>query len=240
MRVTTRLFTGLGAGLVGLALTAGPAFAHVSANPGDATAGKSTNQQFKIGHGCDGSPTTKVTFFIPEGVVGVKPEVEPGWTIEAKVGAITPYDSHGETISEGVKELTFVAGTPLPDDQVTFFGLSMTMPDKAGETIHIPVVQTCRQGELRWIDIPVEGQEEPEHPAPGIELLAAEAGSDGHGAAAGDSAEGEAAAEGEDASAVQSGTVADNDNTLALIALVVAVAGLLTGGASLALARKKS
>lgn len=243
MRVITRLPVALGAGVLGLALTAGPAFAHVSANPGDAAAGKSTYQQFKVGHGCDGSPTTKVTFFIPDGVVSVKPEVEPGWTIATKVGPITPFDNHGETVSEGVKELTFTADTPLPDEQVTFFGISMTMPDKAGETIHIPVVQACQQGEIRWIEIPVAGQEEPEHPAPGVKLMAAASEADDHGAnptATDEKAEGEAAAtDGEDASAVQPGRVADDSNTLAVIAMVVAIAGLLTGGASLALARKR-
>ncbi|MGH9041487.1 MAG: YcnI family protein [Acidimicrobiia bacterium] len=241
MRVTTRLPAALGAGLLGLALTAGPAFAHVSANPGEATAGKSTYQQFKVGHGCDGSPTTKVTFFIPEGVVSVKPEVEPGWKSSTTVGPITPFDNHGETVSEGVKELTFTADTPLPDDQVTFFGLSMTMPDKAGETISIPVVQACQQGEIRWIEIPVEGQEEPELPAPGIKLVAAEAGEDDHGAATENGTEGEqTATEGEDAAAVQAGRVDDGGDTLAIIALIVGAAGLLTGGYSLVALRKKA
>ncbi|MGH8991982.1 MAG: YcnI family protein [Acidimicrobiia bacterium] len=243
MRVITRLSVAIGAGAVGLALTAAPAFAHVSTSPGEAMAGKSTYQQFKIGHGCEGSPTTKVTFFIPEGVVGVKPEVEPGWKIETKLGAITPYDSHGETIAEGVKEIAFTAATPLPDDQVTFFGVSMTMPDKAGETISIPVVQTCQQGETRWIDIPVEGQEEPEHPAPGIRLVAATAEDDDHGAApaADEKTEGgQTATDGEDAAAVQAGRVEDGGDTLAIIALIVGAAGLLTGGYSLVALRKRA
>ena len=244
MRVVTRLPAAVGAGVLGLALTAGPAFTHVSANPGEATAGKSTYHQFKVGHGCDGSPTTRVTFFIPDGVVSVKPEVEPGWAIATKVGPITPFDNHGETVSEGVKELTFSAEAPLPDDQVTFFGISMTMPDKAGETIHIPVVQACQQGETRWIEIPVEGQEEPEHPAPGIKLVAAAAEGAGHDAAPADTAggtEGEAAAtDSDDAAAVQEGRVEDGGDTLALIALVVGVAGLLTGGYSVLAMRKRA
>lgn len=234
-----RLSVAIGAGALGLALTAAPAFAHVSAIPGEATAGKSTNQQFKVGHGCDGSPTTKVTIFIPDGVVSVKPEIEPGWTISSTIGPITPFDNHGETVSEGVKELTFTADTPLPDDRVTFFGLSMTMPDKAGETISIPVVQTCQQGETRWIEIPVEGQEEPELPAPGIKLVAAEATEDDHGAE--DKTEGEqTATDGDDAAAVQAGRVADGGDTLAIIALIIGAAGFLTGGFSLITLRKKA
>ncbi len=238
MRVTTRLPGVLGAAVLGLALTAGPAFAHVSATPDEAPAGATAYEQFKVGHGCEGSPTTKVTIFIPDGVVSVKPEVEPGWTLETKVGAITPFDNHGETVSEGVKEITFTAEAPLPDDQMTLFGVSMKMPDKAGETMWFPVVQVCEKGETRWIDIPVEGQEEPEHPAPGIKLTAA--GAEEHDAAP-TGTEGEAAStEGEDAAAVQAGRVEDGNDTLAIIALVIGALGLLTGGYSLVLLRKRA
>lgn len=241
MRVTTRLSAVVGAAVLGLYLTAGPAFAHVSATPDEAPAGGTAYEQFKVGHGCEGSPTTKVTIFIPDGVVSVKPEVEPGWKLETKVGAITPFDNHGETVSEGVKEITFTAETPLPDDQMTLFGVSMKMPDKAGETISFPVVQICEKGETRWIDIPVEGQDEPEHPAPGIKLTAA--GADEHEAAAGteEKTRGEAAStEGEDAAAVQAGRVEDGNDTLAIIALVIGALGFLTGGYSLVLLRKRA
>jgi uncharacterized protein YcnI len=242
MRITTRLCAVLGAGVLGLALSAGPAFAHVSANPGEAPAGGYTYHQFRVGHGCEASPTTKVTIFIPDGVVSVKPEVEPGWKSATVIGAITPYDNHGETISEGVKEVSFTATTPLPDDQMTQFGISMKMPDKANETLWFPTVQVCQAGETRWIDIPVEGQEEPETPAPGITLTAA--GADEHDEAAtptDDKTGGEVAStDGEDAAAVQAGSVDGGNDTLAIVALVVGALGLLTGGYSVAQLRKRA
>ena len=246
MRVTTRLSVVLGVSALGLALSAGPALAHVTANPGEAAAGGYTYHQFRVGHGCEASPTTKVTIFIPDGVISVKPEVEPGWKSATVIGAITPYDNHGETISEGVKEVSFTAAAPLPDDQMTQFGVSMKMPDKAGETLWFPVVQVCQTGETRWIDIAVEGQEEPETPAPGIKLTAA--GGDAHGAAATETAEkagtekteGEAAStDGEDAAAVQAGRVDDGNDTLAIVALVLGALGLLTGGYSLVTVRRR-
>jgi uncharacterized protein YcnI len=241
MRARTRLSVALGAGALGLALSAAPALAHVTANPDEAPAGGYTYSQFRVGHGCEGSPTTKVTIFIPDGVVSVKPEIEPGWQVETKIGAITPYDNHGEQVTEGVKEVSFTADTPLPDDRMTQFGISMKMPDKAGTTLSFPVVQICQQGELRWIDLPVEGQEEPEHPAPGIKLEAADLAEDGHaaGTATATKTEGEAAAtDGEDAAAVQEGRVKDRNDTLAIVALVVGGAGLLAGGWSLVTLRR--
>ena len=240
MRVI-RISLALGAGAIGLALSASPALAHVSTNPGQAAAGGYSYHQFRVGHGCESSPTTKVTIFIPDGVVSVKPEIEPGWTAATVKGPITPYDNHGETISEGVKEVSFTASTPLPDDQMTQFGISMKLPEKAGETLWFPVVQTCQQGETRWIDIPVKGQEEPETPAPGIELTAAEG--DGHGSTEAktgtESETAGASTEGEEA-AVQTGRVEDDSNTLAIVALMVGAVGLVTGGYSLMALRRRA
>ena len=63
----------------------------------------------------------------------------------------------------------------------------MKLPDKPGETIYFPVVQTCESGEVAWIEIPEEGADEPEHPAPGITLTAAVAdGSDEYAEPSGD------------------------------------------------------
>jgi hypothetical protein len=87
----------------------------------------------------------------------------------------------------------------------------------------------------------VEGQEEPEHPAPGIKLEAADLAEDGHaaGTATATKTEGEAAAtDGEDAAAVQEGRVKDRNDTLAIVALVVGGAGLLAGGWSLVTLRR--
>jgi Uncharacterized protein conserved in bacteria len=236
-----RISVVLGAGALGLALSAGPAFAHVTANPGEATSGGYTYHQFRVGHGCEGSPTTKVTVHIPDGVVSVKPEVEPGWKVATVKGPITPYDNHGETVTEGVKEVSFTAEAPLPDDQMTQFGISMKMPDKAGDTLWFPVVQQCQTGELRWIDIPVAGQDEPEQPAPGIKLVAAASEGEATAADAHDEAASQAdPTTGEEAAAVQAGRVKDDSDTLAIVALVVGIAGLLTGGYSLKTTRRRS
>jgi uncharacterized protein YcnI len=179
-----------------LALLAAPAAAHVTANPSQGPSGSYFFTEFSVGHGCDGSPTTAVSVQIPPGVVSVTPEVEPGWEIETVTG---PYDEpvelHGEEITEGVVEVTWTGG-PLPDERLTRFGLSMKLPEgDPGETLYFPVVQQCSDGETRWIQIPEEGGEEPDEPAPGIVLTAA---SGGHGDEAAD-ADGEDSADAEPA-----------------------------------------
>jgi uncharacterized protein YcnI len=224
-----------GASALGL-LIAAPASAHVTANPREAAANGYTKHDFRVGHGCDGSPTTKVAIQIPDGVISVKPQVVPGWTIAVTKGPITPYESEGQTISEGVKEVSWTGG-PLPDEHMLEFGLSMKMPDKEGETLYFPTVQTCQQGEHRWITIPVEGQEEPDEPAPAIKLTAAapEHGSAGAKDASGGSEEQAGAIQDEAASASgSSGT-----DGLTIIALILAIAGVLLGGGALGMAARR-
>ena len=46
--------------------------------------------------------------------------------------------------------------------------------------VYFPIVQECAVGVHRWISIPVEGQPEPDEPAPGVTVLPAEEGG-GHG-----------------------------------------------------------
>jgi uncharacterized protein YcnI len=226
MKPFARIPAVLAAVSIGVLSATAPAFAHVTANPGEATAGGYTYHAFRVGHGCEGSPTTKVALGIPDGVVSVKPQEVAGWKIDIIMGPITPYDSHGQAVSEGVKEVLWTGG-PLPDNHMQQFGLSMKMPDKPGETIYFPVVQTCQQGVTRWIELPGSGQGEPELPAAAVKLLA-EAAED---AAPGDPAK---AGTTSDAPAItQTGQAKDDDsNTLSMAALVIGSAGVLIGGVS--------
>ncbi len=168
--------------IAALTLLAGPAFAHVTANPGEAEAGGFARFAFRVSHGCDGSPTTALSIQIPDGMTSVKPEFIPGWEVETVIGELAePVESHGETITEGVREVTWAGGPPIPDDQFFEFGLSARMPDgEPGDVVYFPNVQTCEQGETAWIQIPAEGEDghDLDEPAPGVTLVAAE---DGHG-----------------------------------------------------------
>jgi periplasmic copper chaperone A len=161
--------------LAAAALVLAPAAAaHVTANPPSGVAGEFTKIDFRVGHGCEESPTTSLTVRVPEGVTFVAPEIVPGWRASVTTAKFAePITVFGEQITEGVRTITWRGG-PLPDGYMTDFGVSMRLAEGAGKTLYFPAVQRCQQGVHRWITIPVEGQEEPDEPAPGVELIAAE------------------------------------------------------------------
>lgn len=165
-----------------LLLLAAPASAHITANPGQATAGERAEIGLRVSHGCDGSPTTTLSVQIPETVAAVTPEFVPGWTVDTTMGPLAePVEVHGETVSEGIREVTWSGGETIPDGLFFDFGLSVQMPDTPGETLYFPVVQTCESGEAQWIEIPADGEDghDLESPAPAVELVAADAAAEG-------------------------------------------------------------
>src|SRR5471032_653967 len=58
------------------------AMAHVTLTEPQAKPGAHYLAHFKVGHGCDGSPTTALSITIPEGVSHVEPQAKPGWKAE--------------------------------------------------------------------------------------------------------------------------------------------------------------
>ena len=157
-----------------LLLAAGTAHAHVTANPNEAPADSYFRTAFRVGHGCAGAATTAVRVKIPDGVLAVKPQVKPGWSIEIKMRKLEkPAElGHGRTVSETVDEIAWRGG-PLPDAHFDEFGLSMRLPAQAGNTLYFPFVQECEQGVHRWIEIPAQGQkwDDLREPAPFIRLI---------------------------------------------------------------------
>jgi len=212
-----------------LLLLAAPALAHVTVNPGQATAGEQTTIALRVSHGCDGSGTTAISVQIPDTVASVTPEFLPGWTVDTTTGPLAePVEQHGETVTEGIREVTWSGGTAIPDGLYFEFGLSVRMPDTPGETLYFPVVQTCESGETQWIEIPAEGEDghDLESPAPAVELVAADAtaGTDGHGAA--DEGGSEAAMGSEPVATAELATAEGDSGGSGLMVAAIVAAGL--------------
>ena len=135
-------------------------FAHVVLLDGAALAGTSYRAAFRVGHGCEGSPTTAITVTIPAGFTGAQPMPKAGWKLQTTVGPLTtPYTSHGKTYTEGVQEITWTAKTAedaLPADYYDEFILRGTTPAKPGP-LWFKVVQTCTKGTNAWVEIPASG-----------------------------------------------------------------------------------
>lgn len=145
---------------------------HVTLEPKTAHAGGYAKLVFRVPHGCDGSDTTKITVQIPKGAVSVKPQVHPGWKISLKkIKLEKPLTSHGKSISESVSEVSWSGGV-LPDEFMDEFGISLKLPDGAGEKLFFPVSQKCKKGLTEWNQIatPEHKGHHLEYPAPYLTL----------------------------------------------------------------------
>ena len=109
----------------------------------------------------------------------------------------------------------------MEDGLRTTFDLSVPLPaDAAGQTLEFPVLQTCATGSTAWDQHAVEGEAEPEHPAPSVAVTAAVAGGEqGHAAGA------------TDAEATSAGAAGDD-----VLARVLGVGGLVVGAIGIVLA----
>jgi periplasmic copper chaperone A len=213
--------------------------AHVTANPSTLPAEGYGKIDLSVGHGCEDSPTTSVTVQMPDEVQSATPQVVPGWKITTKEGKLAkPYDSDGEQVTDGVREITWSGGR-LDPHQLEVFGLNVKVSGSAGDNIAFKTVQKCVKGANNWVEIPVEGEEEPPEPAPMVELLAAE---DGQGASGSDAQEQGGQSEEVALQNTSAPTEADDDGAstmLVVIALVVGALGLATGLVALLTARRR-
>ena len=95
-RTLTRLGAPLAAAAAVTLVAAGPASAHVTVSPSDATAGAFTVLTVSVPHGCDGSPTTRIELQIPEQILSVTPTRNPFYEVETKVAELDePADRRG-------------------------------------------------------------------------------------------------------------------------------------------------
>jgi uncharacterized protein YcnI len=221
----------LAVAVVALVAAAPAAGAHVTVNPREATQGGYMKLDVRVPNERDDAGTTSVEFNLPEDVPirSVRVEPVPGWEYEIENRTLDePIDAgEGEPLTEVVSKITWSGGTINPGEFVDFPVSLGPLPEDV-ESLAFPSIQTYDSGEVvRWIEIPEEGAEEPEHPAPMLTLLPPEE----EGAAATEPAAEEAAAPAEDES---------SSDGLAIAALVVGIAGLLVGGFALVRSRSTS
>ncbi len=136
------------------------ASAHVTLEQPEAPAGSSYKAVLKVGHGCDGSATTRISVALPAGFRGAKPTPKAGWLLEVKREQLSaPYESHGRQISDEVVEVSWTAKSSefyLQDAWYDEFIIRGGLPATAG-ALWFKVSQTCVKGESLWMDIPASG-----------------------------------------------------------------------------------
>ena len=148
--------------------------AHVTLETKQAEPNSSYKAVLRVGHGCEGKPTTAIRVQVPEGVIAAKPMPKTGWQLEVVKGKYEqPYDYFDTELTEGVRQIAW-SGGELPDDFYDEFVFVGRLTDFApGTVLRFPTVQECAGGVHRWIEIPAPGQDpdELDEPAPQLEII---------------------------------------------------------------------
>jgi periplasmic copper chaperone A len=143
---------------------AGTALAHVTLEQQQAESGAYYKAVLRVGHGCEGLPTTAVRVQLPSGFQGAKPMPKAGWTLAVKTDKLTtPYDNHGKQITEDVTEISWTVKSPdfaLKDNEYDEFILRGRAAMPAGAA-WFKVSQLCKDGAKEgsnpWTEIPTQG-----------------------------------------------------------------------------------
>ncbi|MCX4692123.1 YcnI family protein [Streptomyces sp. NBC_01408] len=210
-------------------LLSGPAFAHVSVQPGEATKGGYATINFKVPNERDNASTTQleVNFPIDQPLTSVMPQDVPGWTVTVEKSKLDkPLTVHGKQINEAVTKVTWSGGKIEPG-KFQQFPLSVGKLPETADQMVFKSLQTYDNGEVvRWIEEAKDGAEEPQNPAPVLKLTAAK-GADHHGSDAKSDAKNAGAKDGKDAKDGHDKAAAEHGSDTT--ARVLGVAGIVVG-----------
>jgi uncharacterized protein YcnI len=178
-RVLRRLGVVVLAALTALAASitvAAVASAHVTVSSQDAAPGGYGKLTFRVPNESDAAFTVGLRIQIPEAaaLASLSTQPLPGWTATLTTTDLEqPIESHGQEISSYVSVVEFRATDGgFGPGQFQEFALSGgPFPD--ADSLTFPTVQLYSDGtESAWIEPTVEGQGEPERPAPVLSLVA--------------------------------------------------------------------
>jgi uncharacterized protein YcnI len=231
MRLRT-LWTLAVASLLVLAAS-GVAAAHVTEQPPVAEQGSYAKLTFRVPNERPvGTVELRVQMPEDQPFASVSTKPVPGWSAEVVRQALdTPIESHGRQITEVVSEIRWTGG-PIEPGQFQEFEVSVgPLPDDVDE-LAFPAIQTYADGEeVAWIEPVVEGDPEPERPAPRLRLVSVDASGDDDGdkTSPTTTAATTVATEGDD----------EPSDVLGIVSLVVAGGALVVAVAALVAARSR-
>jgi uncharacterized protein YcnI len=227
---------------------AAPASAHVTVGADDARQGATDSiLTFRVPNEEAAATTVKVTIAFPTKtpLPSVMPAPKQGWALAStKTKFNPPITTDDGTITDGITQVVYTAKTPADAIPVgsfeTFQVLVGPLPPKA-TSLAFPTLQTYSDGKtVSWIQPIVDPANEPDSPAPTLQLIAA----DGDATTATSASPASAASPGPSVAASpaeQSGAsradVATARN-LGIAGLVVGGLGLITGAVGVVRARR--
>ena len=212
--------------LIAMAVPAA-AVAHVTLQPGEWEPGAFATVVVRVPNERDDAETTTVTVQFPETIPEARFKPHP--TCEREVEREELAEPI-EELTERIVSVTWTCDPPIPADGFDEFGISLRVPEDAqpGEEILFPAVQTYSSGEeVGWVDPDPEA----DTPAPRLVVVEPE---EEEAAAAPAPTTTEAVDETTAAPAV--GTDDDDDDSLATVAIIFGIAGLVAGLVALAVA----
>ncbi|MFE4195562.1 YcnI family protein [Paenarthrobacter sp. NPDC056912] len=219
-----------------LAAGAAAASAHVHVDPEDTAAGGYTHLTFSVPNESATAKTNKLEVALPTDTpfnsVSVKP-VE-GWTAQVVTADLPkPVTVNGATVTKAPGSVVWTADAAhqIGQNEYQTFSISVGVLPDAGTTITLPATQSYTDGTVvAWDQKAVDGQAEPEHPAPSFVTTAKDAEAADHHAAT------TASATPAPASATSSAS-SDGGSTAGWFGLAAGLVGLAAGVTALARTR---
>lgn len=159
--------------------------AHIAVTPSRFKDGSYGMANFRVGHGCGTEATTSVELTIPTGMITVRGEQNPAWTITSTNKSLTPEATvKGRTVNSTVDVMTFTFASPVPNSEFTSVGLTFYLQktdDIANKltdaekktangyrTLLVPFRQICGNTSTNWNESPSADGSGPEYPAPAL------------------------------------------------------------------------
>jgi len=184
--VTTGAMT-LALGSLAVTMAAG-ASAHVNVSSTDARQDGYGKVTVRVPNESETAGTVKVTLTMPKDATlrSVRAKPHYGWTFTAPlVKLAAPVKQGDKTVTETVQTITWTAdkGVSIKPGSFDEFEFTVGQLPTDKKSLSFPAVQTYSDGEVvSWSQPKVAGAEEPEKPAPVLELLPAEGAEASHAA----------------------------------------------------------
>jgi uncharacterized protein YcnI len=195
----------------------------VTVDPSRAPKGAEITLGFRVPNEETTASTVKVQIFFPASnpVLGVDPEVAPGWSDQVHAAALNPpVTTDDGPLTSYTSEVDWFGGAIKPGHFQEFYVLAQQLPTGTNQVV-FKALQTYSDGNVvRWIESTPAGGPEPAHPAPVLTLTTASADS--------------ASSSSPGVSSAASGT-----DTTAIVGVVLGAVGLALGGAALGLVLRR-